>query len=99
MPEGPLYAIQDKAWMDSEEIKTWVDVMLAPFVKTAPCHINPVLFLDSYHAHMMEEVVSRIQDLGVEVWHIPGGCRFVSQLILAITDLSKLISRKCGNNG
>ena len=95
LPEGPHYAVQNKAWRE----KTWVDIVFAPYVKMAPSHINHVLFLDSYCAHMMEEVVSRIQDLGVEVWHIPGGCRFVSNLILAITDISKLISRKCGNNG
>ncbi len=60
--------------MDHFEMIKWVHDVLAPYIKMAPDHVNPVLFLDSYHGHMMEEVVTLIQDLGVEVWHIPGGC-------------------------
>ena len=33
-----------------------------------------VILLDSYRCHMMATVVSAIQNLGVEVQHIPGGC-------------------------
>ena len=35
--------------------------------------------LDSYHCHMMNSVVNAIQDLGVEVKHIPGGCTSLCQ--------------------
>ena len=33
----------------------------------------------SYHCHMMNLVVNAIQDLGVEVKHIPGGCTSLCQ--------------------
>ena len=41
--------------------------------------VIPVLILDSYRCHMMASVVHRIQDLGVEVIHIPGGCTSLCQ--------------------
>ena len=25
LPTGPLYAVQEKAWMDGDEMKEWVD--------------------------------------------------------------------------
>lgn len=47
--------------------------------ETAPDGIVPLMFLDSYRCHMMGSVVQAIQDLGVEVEHIPGGCTYVCQ--------------------
>ena len=57
----------------------WVDMVLKPYVDTAPQNMVPLLFLDSYHCHMMNSVVNVIQDLGVEVEHIPGGCTSLCQ--------------------
>ena len=48
------------------------DVVLKPYVDTAPENMVLLLFLDSYHCHMMNSVVNAIQDLGVEVEHVPG---------------------------
>ena len=61
--------------MDKTVMLDWIDLILVPYVAEAPAGIVPVLFLDSYHAHMMKSVVARIQALGgVDVFHIPGGC-------------------------
>jgi hypothetical protein len=65
--------------MDEGAMMLWVDKILKPYVQTAPDGIVPVLFLDSYHCHMMASVVQRIQDLGVEVEHIPEGCTSLCQ--------------------
>jgi hypothetical protein len=56
-----------------------VDEVLAPHVAMAPAGIVPLLALDSYQCHMMASVVNCIQDLGVEVEHIPGGCTGLCQ--------------------
>ena len=62
----------------------WVDMVLKPYVDTAPQNMVPLLFLDSYHCHMMNSVVNAIQDLGVEVEHILGAVpHFANLLILA----------------
>ena len=37
------------------------------------------MLLDSYHCHVMASVVNEIQELGVEVEHIPGGCMYLCQ--------------------
>ncbi len=60
--------------MDEVVMLAWVDNILRPFVKMALDDVIPLLILDSYQCHMMILVVQTIQELGVEVKHIPGGC-------------------------
>ena len=62
-----IYACQDNAWMDERVMLMWVDMVLKPYVDTAPDDMVPILFLESYCCHMMNSVVNAIQDLGVEV--------------------------------
>jgi hypothetical protein len=38
-----------------------------------------LLILDSYQCHMMASIVHNIQELGIEVKQIPGGCTFLCQ--------------------
>ena len=80
-PQGIIYACQDNAWMDERVMLMWVDMVLKPYVNTAPEDVVPILFLDSYRCHMMNSVVNAIQDLGVQVEHIPGGCTSLCQPI------------------
>jgi hypothetical protein len=65
--------------MDEQVMLAWVEEVLAPYVATAPEDIIPLLILDSYQCHMMASVVYKIQKLGVEVKHIPGGCTSLCQ--------------------
>ena len=74
-----LYACQLNAWMDERCMLLWVDLCLKPHVATIPTGIIPIMFLDSYQCHMMASVVDAIQELGVEVEHIPGGCTCLCQ--------------------
>jgi hypothetical protein len=78
-PTTNHYRCQASAWMDEAVMVAWVEEVLAPYVATAPDHVTPLLILDSYRCHMMGSVVQRIQDLGVEVQHIPGGCTSLGQ--------------------
>ena len=65
---------QANAWMDEVSMIGWVNEVLAPYVATALDDVVPLLVLNSYQCHMMASVVKMIQELGVEVKHIPGGC-------------------------
>ena len=56
-----------------------VEKVLKPYVESAPEDIVPLLLLDSYHCRVMASVVKEIQELGVEVEHIPGGCMYLCQ--------------------
>ena len=78
-PKGMIYACQDNAWMDERVMLMWVNMVLKPYVDTAPQNMVPLLFLDSYCCHMMNLVVNAIKDLGVEVEHISGGCTSLCQ--------------------
>ena len=78
---GGIYNVQEKAWMDEPMMLKWVKTVLRPYVDMAPAGIEPVLFLDSYCCHMMMSVVNVIQDMGVQVEHIPSGCTGLCQPI------------------
>ena len=78
-PKENLYACQENAWMDESATLVWVEKILKPYVLKAPDGVVPILFLDSYRCHMMKSVVNAIQDCGVEVQHIPGGCTGLCQ--------------------
>ena len=43
-PEGMIYACQDNAWMDEQVMLMWVDMVLKPYVHTAPESVVPLLF-------------------------------------------------------
>lgn len=45
--------------------------------KYGPTYI-PII-VDAYRCHMMASVVSFIQDMGIQVLHIPGGCTYLCQ--------------------
>jgi hypothetical protein len=64
---------QDATWIDELVMIALVEEVLALHVGTAPKDIIPLLILDSYQCHMMALVVHKIQELGVEVKHIPAG--------------------------
>jgi len=80
-PAVCLYTCQDNAWMDEHVMNDWVQHVLKPYVEMAPEHIIPILFLDSYHCHTMQSIVHEIEDLSVEVQHIPAGCTSLCQLV------------------
>ncbi len=67
--------------MDETVMLAWVDQVVQPYVNTTPEDIIPILILDSYRCHMMASVVQKIQELGVDVKHIPGGCTSLCQPI------------------
>ena len=80
-PTGAIYTVQKKAWFDERVMLHWVAHVLAPYVATAPVGIIPILFLDSFKVHLLGSVANAIQNLGVQVEFIPGGCTGLVQPI------------------
>ena len=76
-----VYVCQNAVWMDERCMLIWVDEVFGPYLAANPPPegIQPVIFLDSYRCHMMASVVSRIEAMGVDVIHIPGGCTGLTQ--------------------
>ena len=77
--EGHFYHCQPAAWMDKTVMIAWVKTALKPYVAMAPDHVVPIVILDMYQCHMMALVVQMINELGVKVKHIPGGCTSLCQ--------------------
>ena len=78
-PDDIVYVCQGNAWMDERVMHLCIDKILKPHIDQAPPGIVPLLLLDPYHCHMMQSTVNAIEDLGVEVEHIPGGCTSLCQ--------------------
>ena len=78
-PKECIYACQEKAWMDESMMHKWIDCVLIPWKESRNPNVIPVLILDAYRVHMMGSIVNRIQSLGIEVQHIPGGCTYLCQ--------------------
>ena len=95
-PVDCSYICQDRAWMDEAVMLQWVKEVLEPWSKHVPAGIVPYLLLDSYKCHLMSLVVHAIQDLGIEVEHIPGGCTgLVQPLVVGVNKpLKNQIRRK-----
>ena len=78
-PDTCTFAVQEKAWMNKELCIEWVKTCVKPWADRAPPGIIPYLFLDQFKCHLQEEVVTEIQNCGVEVEYIPGGCTGLCQ--------------------
>ena len=67
--------------MDERAMQQWVNEIFGMYLAANPPPegVIPVLFLDSYRCHMIASVVSRIEAMGIEVIHIPGGCMGLCQ--------------------
>jgi DDE superfamily endonuclease len=74
LPLGAVYAVQANSWMDERAMLLWVKYMLKPYVSGCPRHSIPLLLLDSYCCHLILSVIGKIQELGIEIAHIPPGC-------------------------
>jgi hypothetical protein len=67
-------------WMNAS-CNFWVRLVLKPYVEEAPPGVQPLILLDSYCCHLMASVVNVINDLGVQIETIPGGCTGLCQPI------------------
>ena len=98
-PRSMIYACQENAWMDENVMLMWVEKVLKPYILNAPEDIVPILFLDSFRCHMMASVVGKIQELGIKVEHIPGGCTGLCQPVNVGVSPSRIEFGSSGNHG
>ena len=78
-PDTCTFAVQEKAWMNKELCIEWVKTCVKPWADRAPPGIIRYLFLDQFKCHLQEKVVTEIQNCGVEIKYIPGGCTSLCQ--------------------
>jgi hypothetical protein len=91
---------QNKEWMDEAVMNKWIDIVHIPWKNAKAPGIIPILILDAYHAHMVGNIVNRIQSLGIEVIHIPAGSHIIdSWLMLGLTNPSRPTWVRNGRNG
>ena len=70
-PEGQVYTVQQKAWVDCHVFLLWINSVWSPFC--AGAGDSTYLLLDEFSVHMMSDCTQAIQGCGMEVDFIPGG--------------------------
>eukprot|EP00522_Entomoneis_paludosa_P003477 CAMPEP_0172476392 /NCGR_PEP_ID=MMETSP1065-20121228/70355_1 /TAXON_ID=265537 /ORGANISM="Amphiprora paludosa, Strain CCMP125" /LENGTH=405 /DNA_ID=CAMNT_0013234613 /DNA_START=1634 /DNA_END=2851 /DNA_ORIENTATION=+ len=78
-PQSEFYSVQSNAWMDEQNMEISIEKILKPHMQKCPFNAKPLLFLDHYRCHLMASVVHKIEDMGIQVEHIPGGCTSLCQ--------------------
>ena len=69
-PPGIVYTVQKKAWCDHSLMLQWITSVWQPF---AANHEQSYLMYDSFKAHLMGDVIRKIQKERTEVDIIPPG--------------------------
>ena len=65
---------QRSAWQDEENMLRWIDRVLVPYLQNRAQGAPALLVLDQFSAHWTENVRNRLEELGIDVHKIPGGC-------------------------
>jgi hypothetical protein len=78
----------------------WVETVLKLHIITVPKNIVPIFLLDLHRLHLMASIGESIQELGVKVEHISGGCiMFVNPWMLGLTNHSNVGFVIIGSSG
>ena len=84
-PQGSVYAVQDKAWVDRRVFLECDEKVWKPYCTNKP---STYLLMDEFSIHIMTELVHAIQDYGTEIDFILGG--YTSKLHVHNVGVNKL---------
>lgn len=70
VPKGWIICVQEKAWMDETLMLRWVKEILLPHTKKERC----LLVMDSFPAHLTDDVKKTLRKGNTVTAIIPGGC-------------------------
>ena len=79
--DGVVYTVQKKASFDAGVMLDLVERILKPYVAMAFIGIVPILFLDSFKVHLLGSIANAINNLGIKIKYVPGGCTGLVQPI------------------
>ena len=89
--EGTVVSYQSKAWVDEKQMLKWITDIWMKYTRKRPS----LLFLDSFSAHLTDEVKDKFKTYNTTVVVIPGGCTSVLQpLDVSINKPVKAILRQ-----
>ena len=69
-PDGYIYTVQEKAWIDEASFGVWIEKVWRLFCEDKPA---TYLIMDQCKVHMINSIVSQLQYLGTEVEFILAG--------------------------
>lgn len=74
-PDSVVVRVQEKAWMNEALMLEWVDICLRAYTDRRPS----ILVLDSFRAHITDDVTGAMKKHSVVPAVIPGGCTSLLQ--------------------
>jgi hypothetical protein len=78
LPSSMHYSIQPKAWIDTEEMKKYIDTVLVPFM-IGRLGQNALLLLDNFSVHASDTIKEKLQGIGFDLLYIPKGMTGILQ--------------------
>ena len=89
--DGTLISYQKKAWIDENEMLKWIRNIWIRYTKKKPS----LLFLDSFSAHLTDQVKEAFTQFNTTIVVIPGGCTSILQpLDVSINKPVKAVIRR-----
>ena len=101
IPAGFIMKTQEKAWMDDDLMKVWVEDIWIKHIR-AECQKlgfeNALLTFDAFAAHLTDDVESHLLEAKTDTLEIPAGCTSKCQPIdVCLTNHSKPSYENVGN--
>ncbi len=78
-PEGVIVAYQKKAWMDGDLMLKWIDGVWNKSCQFNQPGAESLLVMDSFSAHLTDDVKEKLESNKVHTIIVPGGCTSVLQ--------------------
>ena len=101
-PTGFIVKTQEKAWMDNDLMKVWVEDIWIRHIR-AECQKlgfeNAFLKFDAFAAHLTDDVESQLLEAKFDTLAIPAGCTLKCKLMdVCLNKPFKAILQKCWVN-
>jgi hypothetical protein len=78
-PQNPtrddiVLCCQTAAWQDKDNMLLWIDRVLVPYLQDRAQGAPAAILLDQFKVHWTNEVLARLNQLGITPYKIPAGC-------------------------
>jgi len=78
-PQNParddiILCCQTAAWQDKDNMLLWIDRVLVPYLQDRALGAPAAILLDQFKVHWTNEVLARLNQLGITPYKIPAGC-------------------------
>ena len=76
-----ILCAQKSAWQDEDNMVTYCDKVLVPYLQEKAQGVPCLLLLDAFSAHWTAQTTAKMEEIGITTYKIPPGCTYLTQPI------------------